>query len=80
MPNFRRAWVPGGSFFFTVVTDCRRHLFRDPEARRILGDKIRECQSRWPFTINAIVLLPDHLYSIWSLSAGDDAYSQVNAL
>jgi len=74
MPNFRRAWVPGGSFFFTVVTDRRRPLFSDAEARRLLGEKIRACQAEWPFTINAIVLLPDHLHAIWSLPPGDDAY------
>jgi REP element-mobilizing transposase RayT len=24
--------------------------------------------ARWPFEIRAIVLLPDHLHTIWSLS------------
>jgi putative transposase len=74
MPNFRRAWVPGGSFFFTVVTDRRRRLFSSERARCLLGEKLRACQAAWPFTINAIVLLPDHLHAIWSLPSGDAAY------
>ena len=32
MPNYRRAVVPGGTFFFTVVVHQRRKLFKDPDA------------------------------------------------
>jgi putative transposase len=75
MPNWRRAHVPGGSFFFTVVTERRIPIFRSELARTILGDCIRRCRQRWPFELNAIVLLPDHLHAIWSLPPGDDDYS-----
>jgi putative transposase len=75
MPNWRRAWVPGGTFFFTVVTDGRFPLFADAQARSLLGEKFRLCQRRWPFDIVAIVLLPDHLHAIWSMPRGDTAYS-----
>ncbi|HEX6986388.1 MAG TPA: transposase, partial [Planctomycetaceae bacterium] len=34
----------------------------------------RRCQDRWPFAIEAIVLLPDHLHAICSLPRGDDDY------
>ena len=44
MPNWRRAVVPGGTYFFTVVTDQRRPLFESADARTILGNVIRECQ------------------------------------
>ena len=76
MPNWRRAFVPGGTFFFTVVTDHRAPILGQPLARKLLGQVIRECQIRWPFKIEAIVLLPDHLHSIWSLPSGDAAYSK----
>jgi putative transposase len=74
MPNFHRYFVPNGTYFFTVVTDGRYHLFSDQAARTLLGNLIRACQSKWPFTIQAIVLLPDHLHTIWSLPPGDDAF------
>jgi putative transposase len=74
MPDYRRAWVPGGTFFFTLVTDRRRPLFRSLRARTLLGNVFRRCQGKWPFTINALVLLPDHLHAIWSLPPGDAAY------
>lgn len=75
MPNYRRAHVPGGTYFFTVVTHRRRRLFHLAENRILLGDAIRECLRDWAFDLNAIVLLPDHLHAIWSLPPGDDNYS-----
>jgi putative transposase len=33
MPNYRRANIEGGTFFFTVVTYRRRPLFIHPESR-----------------------------------------------
>ncbi len=74
MPNWRRAHVPGGSFFFTVVTDRRAQFLTDVPARPVLGNLIRKCQMRWPFHINAMVLLPEHLHAIWSLPPGDTDY------
>ncbi len=75
MPNWRRAHVPGGTFFFTVVADQRRPIFSSETARTILGNVIRESQSTHPFKILAIVLLPDHLHAIWELPRGDTNYS-----
>ena len=75
MPNYRRAHVPGGTFFFTVVTHRRRKLFDSESNQKFLGDVIRECQRDWPFEMNAIVLLPDHLHAIWTLPPGDANFS-----
>jgi putative transposase len=75
MPNYRRCYVPGGTYFFTLVTCDRVRIFDSSTARQLLGDKLRACQVRWPFQIPAIVLLPDHLHAIWSLPEGDKEYS-----
>jgi len=75
MPNYRRADFPGGTFFFTVVTLKRRPLFHNAEARSILADVVREVRTRHPFTINAWVLLPDHLHCIWTLPTTDADFS-----
>jgi putative transposase len=74
MPNYRRAFVPGGTFFFTVVTERRAPIHCDPAARAALREAIRDCRARWPFQIDAMVLLPDHLHTIWSPPRGDSAY------
>jgi len=64
------------SLFFTVVTDRRARFLCDVPARQLLGSFLRRCQMRWPFRMNAIVLLPDHLHAIWSLPPGDTNYSR----
>ena len=76
MSNYRRAHVPGGTFFFTVKTERNAPIFRRNDAVQILGNVIRETKQLWPFEINAIVLLPDHLHAIWSLPAGDADFSK----
>ena len=76
MPNYRRAIVPGGTYFFTIVTYNRAKIFSDPAAVSILGDVIRAAKQHWPVTIDAIVLLPDHWHTIWTLPPGDTEYSK----
>lgn len=75
MPEYRRARVPGGMYFFTLVTNGRLPLFANQFARDLLGDCFREAQARWPFQITAIVLMPEHLHAIWTLPPGDSNYS-----
>ncbi len=75
MPNFRRFWIPGGTFFFTVVTAGRAPLFRDESARKLLGNAFRQELLLRPFSTVAIVLLPEHLHALWTLPAGDFDFS-----
>lgn len=75
MPNFRRNWVAGGTFFFTVVTAGRAPLFRDESARTLLGDCFRKERENRPYSTDAIVLLPDHLHALWTLPPGDFDFS-----
>ena len=37
MSEYRRWYVPGGTCFFTLVTQDREPMFRDPQALRMLG-------------------------------------------
>jgi putative transposase len=76
MPNYRRARIPGGTFFFTLVTEQRAAIFAEPTARGMLRRAFIDCRSRWPFRVEAIVLLPDHLHAVWSLPRGDPDYSR----
>lgn len=75
MPNYRRNIAAGGTFFFTVVTHQRQAFLTTELARTCLRRGIQHVRKRRPFTINAIVLLPDHLHCIWALPEGDDDYS-----
>jgi putative transposase len=74
MTNYRRNFVPGGSFFFTVnLADRRaRHLTDNID---VLRSAFRETRARHPFNIDAIVVLPDHLHAMWTLPEGDTDFS-----
>ena len=74
MANYRRWRVSGGTYFFTLVTHERRSFLVDDIARHALRDALRVVRLRRPFSIHAIVLLPDHLHTIWTLPQGDDDY------
>ena len=74
MSNYRRWFVTGGTYFFTVVTCHRYPFFTTPLARQSLGNAFRETLKDQPFEMPAIVLLPDHLHCLWSLPRGDCDY------
>ena len=69
--RYRRAWIAGGSFFFTVVTAERRPLFASEKAVDVLRMAFHAVRSRRHFDVEAMVVLPDHLHCIWSLPKGD---------
>jgi len=68
--NYRRNFVPGATWFFTVNLAERRSnlLIEHIDALRTA---FRYVRTRYPFQIDAIVILPDHLHAIWSLPEGD---------
>ncbi len=76
MPNYRHAYVPGGMFFFTLVTNRRAEslCLCDVPGRPLLESILRRCQMCWPMLVNATILLLDHLHTIWTLQAGDAGY------
>jgi len=74
MPNYRRAFIPGGTWFFTVnLLDRGSSLLTENITR--LGDAIRDTQTRFPFTIDAMVVLPDHLHAVLTLPEDDPDFS-----
>ena len=75
MPNYKRNFLPGGTFFFTVVTHERRPWLCTEKARNALRMAIREVRAKRPFTIGAWVLLPDHLHCLWELPEEDHDFS-----
>ena len=70
MTNYRRNFVSGGSYFFTVnLANRRLRLLTDHID--ILKAAFRDTRARHPFTIDAVVVLPDHLHAMWTLPDGD---------
>jgi putative transposase len=60
----------GGSFFFTVNLAERRSCSLTENITH-LRHAFRYVRRRHPFTIEGIVVLPDHLHAIWTLPDGD---------
>ena len=71
MPQYRRFNIPGGIYFFTVVTFSRKPILIDQPARELLHAAWANTKQRFPFRTEAICLLPDHLHCIWRFPEGD---------
>jgi putative transposase len=75
MPHYTRNFVQGGTFFFTVVTYDRHPWLCSDAARQSLRHAIEKVRLNMPFTIDAWVLLPEHLHCIWTLPPDDNNFS-----
>ena len=74
MVRYRRNFISGGTFFFTVVlADRRSSVLVDRIA--VLRDAFRVTRRERPFAIDAIVVLPDHLHAVITLPADDADFS-----
>ena len=74
MTNYRRCRVPGGTYFFTVnLADRGARLLTDHIDD--LRNAFRQVKLVHPFTIHAVVILPEHLHCLWELPTGDSDYS-----
>jgi putative transposase len=74
MVGYRRNFIPGGTYFFTVTLADRRS--------KVLVDHIgalrrafRAARRERPFAIEAVVILPDHLHAIFALPPNDADFS-----
>ena len=74
--QYRRIITPGASYFFTVVLQDRRS---DLLIRKIkeLRQAIKQVIERYPFIIDGIVVLPEHLHLMMTLPPDDAHYSQL---
>jgi putative transposase len=75
MRRYIRTRTPGATWFFTANLAERK-------GNRLLVERIGALRAAFtatrrdhPFTINAIVVLPDHLHAIWTLPEGDSDYA-----
>jgi putative transposase len=74
MPEYRRLYVEGGTYFFTVNLADRRS---DLLTRYVgaLREAYREMTDRMAVATVAIVVLPDHLHCVWRLPQNDCDFS-----
>ena len=76
MAIYRRMYVPGGTYFFTLVTYQRKPLFSEIKNIILLREATRQIKIEMPFEIVGAVILPDHIHLIWKLPPRDTDYSK----
>ena len=67
--------MPGGTYFFTLVTFHRRTLFDTSSRLDRLHSIIRQVQRVKPFDLVAFCLLPDHIHLLMTIPENDSNYS-----
>lgn len=75
MPDYRRAWCPGGTWFFTVNLLERHGNDLLTQHVNVLRDTIRVVWQRHPFIIHGWVVLPDHLHCVIELPPRDTDFA-----
>ncbi|MGL5943600.1 MAG: transposase [Waterburya sp.] len=71
MPNYRRVYIPGGTYFLTLVTYCRRPLFKDPDNIALLRTAIALVKVKKPFKIFAVKVLKPLNFRAISQTVGE---------
>ncbi|MFA5242651.1 MAG: transposase [Sulfuricella sp.] len=74
MTNYRRNRVPGACYFFTVNLAGRSQSLLVDHINS-LRSAFRYTRDRHPFTVDAIVVLPEHLHAVWTLPEGDNDFA-----
>ncbi len=73
MAEYLRNRVAGGCYFFTVNLADRGSDLLTAEIgvlRRVVG----AVRGRYPFHVDAWVVLPEHMHCVWTLPLGDDDF------
>lgn len=75
MSNYRRPHVTGGTYFITQITYQRQPWLCSDTGRNALHTAINHVRQKYPFSIDAFVLLSDHFHCLWTLPEGDSSRS-----
>ena len=74
MTEYRRNYIDGGTYFFTVALAERKGSCLVDEIG-LLRNSLRKVRSSHPFELVAMVVLPEHLHCIWTLPEDDSDYA-----
>jgi putative transposase len=73
MTDYRRSFVPGGSYFFTVAMANRTGCLLTDNIE-LFRCAVSDIKRELPFDLIAMVVLPEHLHCVWILPEGDADY------
>ncbi len=69
--DYRRAWHPGGTYFFTVNLLQRKNNHLLVKQIDVLRGAIARVKKKYPFIIHAWVVLPEHMHCVIELPESD---------
>ena len=72
--RYRRLKVSGATYFFTVNLAERKSDLLVTHID-LLRASVRHVKTTHPFTIDAMVIMPNHLHALWTLPENDSDYS-----
>jgi putative transposase len=73
--QYGRPHTKGDTFFFTVSTLNRLPFLCTATGVQSMREALRTVGRSHPFSLNAFVLLPDHLHCLWTLPGGDSDFT-----
>lgn len=68
--QYKRVKLAGQSYFFTVNLENRSTQLLTDNIQ-LLRNAVRDVKRKHPFTIDAMVVLPEHLHCIWTMPQND---------
>ncbi|AZP13295.1 REP-associated tyrosine transposase [Undibacterium parvum] len=74
MRTYKRARIPGATYFFTVNLAERHGEALLTQHIHVLRAAFQDVMQKHPFTLVAIVVLPEHLHCIWRLPPEDSDF------
>lgn len=74
MPSYKRLFLQNHSYYLTMVTHLRNPILIDNIA--LLRESFAVSKSKYDYTIDAIVILPDHIHMIITPNVATD-YSKI---
>ncbi|HFZ8994941.1 TPA: transposase [Citrobacter freundii] len=74
MSNYRRYYLNGGTWFFTVSLKNRQSDLLISQIANLRA-AIKSVQGTRPFDIDACTVLPEHIHCIWTLPENDCDFS-----
>ena len=75
MSDYRRYFVPGGSYFFTINLLERRNNRMLVTHIDALREAVRKTKQERPFRIDGWVVLPEHMHLMMTLPPDDADFS-----
>ena len=70
--RIKRHYVRHRQYFFTLLTANNLPHFKSQDSVDVIRAAFQQAIRKYPFEMDAVVILPDHLHCIWTLPEGDE--------